>query len=62
MEFALRSSALANSGEDRQIIITLVQSLEYLYRTAKTLNLSTEEVEKALVQVKNQALHNKGMN
>jgi GTPase SAR1 family protein len=57
MEFALHSSAPAKaSGEDRQLILTLVQNLEYLYRTAKALDLSTDDVESALAQVKNQTL------
>ncbi|MGB8700144.1 MAG: dynamin family protein [Thermosynechococcaceae cyanobacterium] len=57
MEFALHSSTPAKaSGEDRQLILTLVQNLEYLYRTAKTLELSTDDVENALAQVNNQTL------
>ncbi|HBY76853.1 MAG TPA: dynamin family protein, partial [Cyanobacteria bacterium UBA11148] len=55
MEFALHSSAPVTApSEDRQLVLTLVQNLEYLHRTAKTLALSTRDIENALVQVENQ--------
>jgi hypothetical protein len=57
MEFALHSSAPVTAlGEDRQLVLTLVQNLKYLHRIAKTLNLSTRDIEDALVQVENQTL------
>jgi GTPase SAR1 family protein len=57
MEIVLHSSVPAKaSDEDRQLILTLVQNLDYLYRTAKNLDLSTDDVENALAQVKNQTL------
>jgi predicted GTPase len=57
MEFAVHSSApVADPSEDRQLVLTLIQNLECLHRTAKTLDLSTRDIENALVQVENQAL------
>lgn len=57
MEFAVHSSApVADPNEDRQLVLTLIQNLECLNRTAKTLDLSARDIENALVQVKNQAL------
>jgi len=57
MEFALHSSAPATApSEDRQLVLTLIQNLESLHRTAKALDLSTRDIENALIQVENQAL------
>ncbi|NJN91032.1 MAG: dynamin family protein [Leptolyngbyaceae cyanobacterium SL_5_14] len=57
MEFVLHSSAPVTAlGEDRQLVLTLVQNLKYLHRIAKTLNLPTRDIEDALVQVENQTL------
>jgi predicted GTPase len=57
MEFAVHSSApVTDPSEDRQLVLTLIQNLECLHRTAKTLALSTRDIENALAQVKNQAL------
>jgi ribosome biogenesis GTPase A len=57
MEFALHSSAPVTApSEDRQLVLTLIQNLESLHCTAKALDLSTRDIENALVQVENQAL------